>query len=731
MSKLFRRHALAGLLALFALVASAPSALAALIPIGYISWDLVAPGSFGSFDITNNSGPNSSIFPDTTFPVTTSVNLGGLSLHVDFSDGTSQTFGASYFTLGLDGLSFNGGTIPVGGANPQPTDFTLTGHFSPLSLSLNDGSSVTIAAAFSASFSGGGPLNDGDNAIIYATPSGGGGTVPEPPTLALLALGLAGACLWRYRMKAKAERRRGRGMAFAAGVLGLAFGTTAIAAVHLNVSTTPDNGVAGVTNVNVNGSGFPAGTITPSNVIATFSLTCGGAPVATAPGTSVKTILGTSKRVQVVLPSALATATYFVSLTDNASGDANFSSSNCSQVKVTRTSTTLSACVPTSSLGLNAPVNPGPVTAIVPRGSWSAGSTGIRVVQLEGAPVAGLPLSIATSALINSCAANPATGKSVCVDNGTGVYMLDSLAGGLSGTTNSSANSFASFSGGSCQNCGVAVNALTNEAVIAMGFTPSPSNSAVQVMSLQTGTFSAPFPTTNLISENISIDPTRGYILSPNEFSNYPLIQFNSATGAVQADFSRPLTPGHEWDSAAEDCTTGIALTVGEFTSDLFITDLTQATFNGGAKTWTAPGQIITLSDAFFSAGASAVTVAPGTSHLAIVTGEFGGSSFAVLQLPSTSGVGTPSIADYAYVTGICGVNAGRDPHTITAYTSPNDGKAYAVIASGGPPPSELAVLDLAAILAQPRNAGTHTVTASPICDTTPGGLVRFVPVPP
>src|SRR5262249_59074740 len=102
-------------------------------------------------------------------------------------------------------------------------------------------------------------------------------------------------------------------------------------------------------------------------------------------------------------------------------------------------------------------------------GAWAGGMTGIRVVQLEGSPVAGLPVSIATTAIVNSCAANPATGKSVCVDNGTGVYMLDSLAGGLIGTTNSSSNVSASFSGGSCRNCGVRVNARTNQAGIARG----------------------------------------------------------------------------------------------------------------------------------------------------------------------------------------------------------------------------------------------------------------------
>jgi len=43
-------------------------------------------------------------------------------------------------------------------------------------------------------------------------------------------------------------------------------GSWAVVDVHLNVWTAPDNGVAGVNDANVVGSGFPSGTITASNV---------------------------------------------------------------------------------------------------------------------------------------------------------------------------------------------------------------------------------------------------------------------------------------------------------------------------------------------------------------------------------------------------------------------------------------------------------------------------------
>jgi hypothetical protein len=497
-------------------------------------------------------------------------------------------------------------------------------------------------------------------------------------------------------------------------------------AVTLNAATAPSTGVAGVNNVNVTGSGFPSGLITPANVIATFSLSCGGAVVATATGNSVVNILGTIKRVNVTLPAALASATYFVQISDSAVSDANFSSSNCSQVQVTHTSATLSACVPASSLGVVAPVNgPAAVKAVVPNGCWSCGNTGIQVVQLEtgGGPVV-TPVSIPTGFdIINSCVGNPATGESVCVANNNHVYHLSStnvstlLSSGGTGTT--------SFSGGSCTNCGVAINALTNQAVIEVAHAGSPSNSGLQALDLATNTFGPIFDLQQEVAENVSIDPTRGFVLTPSEEGNYALAQFNSS-GAFIGEFDRSISIGGEPDSAAEDCTTGIAITVGEFSNNVFLADLTQATFTPGspAGTWTSPSSNTTIIGSY-AAGLSGATVAPGTAHLATVTGEFGGSSFAVLQLPATSGSGTPSIVDYAYVSCITGFSAGFDPHTLTAYTSPNDGKAYTVFANwASNPPGSVAVVDMAGVLAKPRMADGHTVVG---CLANGDGITRFV----
>lgn len=79
------------------------AAQATPIPLGDIQWDVTIPGDFGEFDIVNQTGPNSS---PPTWPVSTEVQFNTLSLTVNFSDGSTQVFGPSYFTLNIDGESW-------------------------------------------------------------------------------------------------------------------------------------------------------------------------------------------------------------------------------------------------------------------------------------------------------------------------------------------------------------------------------------------------------------------------------------------------------------------------------------------------------------------------------------------------------------------------------------------------------------------------------------------------
>jgi RHS repeat-associated protein len=452
-----------------------------------------------------------------------------------------------------------------------------------------------------------------------------------------------------------------------------------------------------------------------------------------------------------------------------------------------RVSSKLASCLPSSSLGVLLPAGgTGSVTAYAPNGSWSDGHRGIQVVPIEGG---GPPAVISTPNPVNSCASNSVTGETVCVANNTDVYLI---SGSTLNNTLTSSGSGVTFqfdpallpaarppkapflSGSWCLNCGVAINGVTNTAVIEMGLTSGlpPFYSALQFLDLATNTFSAPFPLANDISEDIQWDSIRNLILSPSEYQlgdvgpgsgfnglpggNYDLIDTSSST---PTEFGR-LLPNANFDAAAEDCTTGIALSGLEgdvpppFQSPasrgLFISDLTQATFTAGSPgSWTAPGQFVAFPEFYYlgylGAGTPAVAVPPG-SHLAVVTGEEGGDQLGVVELPSTSGSGTPGFGDYAAAElprtpDGQSWSQGFDPHTITAYVSPDTGRPMAIFANSSPP-TWLAVIDLQGLLDAPRVPGvfpggigspcpscTHTV--DPSYDLVANGVVRYIGAPP
>ena len=111
------------------------------------------------------------------------------------------------------------------------------------------------------------------------------------------------------------------------------------------------------------------------------------------------------------------------------------------------------SCQPSSSLSVL--VSGSNVTSYVPKGNWSVTpATGISVVNIEGSAITPTPIS--TTNTVNSCASNSVTGQTVCTANNTDVYLITGTT--LGGTLTSGGTSTIGFSGGSCTNCGVAMD---------------------------------------------------------------------------------------------------------------------------------------------------------------------------------------------------------------------------------------------------------------------------------
>jgi hypothetical protein len=177
-----------------------------------------------------------------------------------------------------------------------------------------------------------------------------------------------------------------------------------------------------------------------------------------------------------------------------------------------------------------------------------------------------------------------------------------------------------SFSGGSCTNCGVAMDAVHNKALISVSVG---GVGGFQFLNLATSVFEPAFKSLAPgggeanISEDPLIDLSRNLLLSASEGGNYEIV--NIATSTAPKFFENPTKLGTP-DSSGEDCSTGIALAPGEFSSpsQVFLADLTKATFTPG--TWTAPSQVQALSESVLSAGASGIAVAQGTQGNLVAT---------------------------------------------------------------------------------------------------------------
>jgi hypothetical protein len=403
------------------------------------------------------------------------------------------------------------------------------------------------------------------------------------------------------------------------------------------------------------------------------------------------------------------------------------------------------SCQPASALSVL--VSGKNVVAYVAKGSWVTNKTGVAAVNVEGKSITNT--LIPTRSVMNSCASDPITGQTVCTANLTDVYLLK--GNGLDqdvpvNPLTSGASDFLTFSDGSCMTCNVTMDAEHHRAVLGVGIANTFGGGGFQFLNLGSSPAFEPvfksqafrgFPLPN-ISEAPLIDPIRNLLLSTNEHSNFEIINVKDSRNpeSFVVEISPPDNPNPILDSPGEDCSTGIALASMSslMPSQVFLADLSDVRFSpppspdlpGG---WGAPFKIQTLSDSFLTSGASGVAVAQGT-HIGVLsseTGPSGANQLTAFSLPPVSGGGaTPAINDWITCS-LVDFIFGFDPHTVTAYKSPDNGHAMAVFSNIDA--TRLAVVDLTDML-------DPTIVARPNASHACGSgalaapLVRFIDLP-
>jgi len=312
-------------------------------------------------------------------------------------------------------------------------------------------------------------------------------------------------------------------------------GATPPAPVTLTASTVPSQGQAGSGVVYVSGTGFPSGTIAPSNVTVHFATSCGGSAVASATPSAVQTVFGTTRRVQVLLPATIAAKTYFLSLGGTTSSGTAFASTNCSTVQVTSAPNPAVLSISKTHMGSFTQGQPGTYTVMVSN-TAGAGPTSGLVTVTETVP-AGMTLgSMAGTGW--SCLANTCT-RSDALTGGASYPAITVPVTVYSNAISPQVNAVGVSGGGSASaSASDSTNITANPAVLSI--------SKTHVGSFTQGQSGASYTLT--IKNAAGAGPTSGAV---------------TVTETVPSGLSLVSLAGTGWSCAANSCSRSDALAGG------------------------------------------------------------------------------------------------------------------------------------------------------------------------
>src|SRR5271166_1076897 len=426
--------------------------------------------------------------------------------------------------------------------------------------------------------------------------------------------------------------------------------------VTLGTITVPSSGEAGVNNVYVSGTGFPAGTILPASVSVTFATSCGGASVASTSPSLVQTIVGTTRRLQVLIPGGLGANTYYLSVSGTTTTGTAFASVTCSQVQVTVPSATLS-----------------PNSGAVGQQNLSVAITGVGTHFSQGVTTASFGAGI--------------TVASLTVASATSATAVVNIAGNAElGASNVTVSTNAEVL--------TLVNAFTVTGAKPV-ITQNPVNVTVNAGSTATFTAAATGSPTPTVQWQVSTDGGA---------------TFNNVAGATATTLSFATTAGQNGNlyravftntsgsatTTAATLTVDFAPTVTSNPTNASVAAGSTATFSAAASgnpTPTVQWQVSTDGGATFTnvSGATATTLSlvavtagqNGNQYRAVFTNSVGSATTTAATLTVTTS-GTPTILSIAPNSSLAGVSlavtiTAQNTHFVNGTTTANFGPGIAV----------------------------------------------------
>ena len=402
------------------------------------------------------------------------------------------------------------------------------------------------------------------------------------------------------------------------------------------------------------------------------------------------------------------------------------------------------------------------VNAFVPEGSDNLSNTGTYQVVIESAASPLPSPTLITTDRVNSCAPS-VTGQVVCSGQTGTVDLVPAAATSPTIQSISPLPNSVNYADGDCIACGAMVDDVLGLSIVSTGsgFLPVTLSNGTLGSLIATNTNSATGPDPNEVpGMDFGYDAMHHRILSANfqvtsvsmgfmtSTPHFQIIDISTPASPVVYDLTNdfnifegnsrtcgsPPSPSDDLpDTTAYDTSTQIAYVSFHNKAtcnatppdDIAMFDMSQATFNATTHEWTTPSFLIQSITGTALNGIDSISV-ESKNHLAMLSG--GDNNIGVLQLPAASGGNSASLAVTDWVNanmpndpdGVAWSGWG-EPNGVATYVSPNTGKVIGVLMNnpaGGGGSTYLALIDMEALLAAPRDTPPHqilTPISSPI----------------